>query len=397
MKKKQYIYINNDVTKNRCCYLFLFQQRKLHWFFKTSKEYEIIPDSKNANYIIIISCVVAGKFKKKTIELIKKYSNSLPQTKIICYGCFSHLEKEVSIMKKEIPNINFIDNDNLNDFNRIFNSPYLPQFSEVVEDSTVNFENDFDPKKGWITIGHGCLWNCFYCNHKITKKLKSKPIGLIKFELKKRLSEGVDHFRFIWDDLWSYGYDFNEKIDFLDLLSQLIETNPDFTFSMWPIYPKILLDKKEEVKEIIKSWRATELFVAIEHTSDIMLKKMNRYYDIEALLRLAKELKIEFPNIKISTHILYWFPWETRDEFKKIFRVMEYFDQVQFFEMWYNEYLRMNVKNIKEDPKEIEFKKKTIIEYYKNRKWYFTHFDNRIIVLKNDFSLDESSINYHTF
>lgn len=396
MRKKK-IYINNDVTKNRCCYLFLFQQRKIHWFFKASKNYEITTNIDDANYIIVISCVVAGKFKKMTIQRLSEYSEKHPEKIIICYGCFSHLEEEIAKINKIFPWVLFIDNDYINKFNDIFTDSCLPTFSKVIEDETAQFENNFDEKNGWITIGHWCLWNCYYCNHKLTKKLKSKPIGIIKYELKKRLTQWINHFRFISDDVASYGHDFNPKISFLDLLNELMQVDKKFSFSLWPIYPKILLNHTQEVIDMIESGRATELFVAIEHMSPNVLKKMNRYYDIEKLLEFIHELKVRFPEVKVSTHILYGFPGETKKDFIKIFKVMDYFDQVQFFEMWYNEYLRMNVKDVQENPKEIELKKKTIIQYYENKPGFFTHFDNRVVVLKNNPEITHETINYHTF
>ena len=81
---KKYIYINNDVTKDRPCYMFIFEQRKLHGFFEYSDNYEIIDNPEKADYIIVISCVVVQKFKKLTISLINEYSKNSEKT-IICY------------------------------------------------------------------------------------------------------------------------------------------------------------------------------------------------------------------------------------------------------------------------------------------------------------------------
>jgi len=60
---------------------------------------------------------------------------------------------------------------------------------------------------------------------------------------------------------------------------------------------------------------------------------MNRNHDIEALLTIVKEIKELYPHIKVSTHIIYGFDGETDQDFEKIFRVTDYFDQVQFFQI----------------------------------------------------------------
>jgi len=392
---KKYVYINNDVTKNRSCYLFLYQQRKLHGFFEESEIYEIINDDTQADFVVIISCVVVKKFKYKTIDLINKYAEN-SNTQVICYGCFSHLEEELLPYNK-VTNVHFVDNDDINKFNSIFTEKKLPMFEDVIESSKAVFENNADEKNSWITVWHWCLWDCNFCNHNLTKTLKSKPVNLIKFELKKRLSEWISHFRFIWDEVASYGYDFKEKVNFIELLQQLLKVDPDFTFSLWPIYPEMLIKHEEEIFELLSSWRVTEAFIAIEHISQLVLKRMNRHYDIEKVLTIVKRIKTTYPHIKTATHIMYGFDWETRDEFKKIFRVGHYFDQVQFNELSFTEYLQKKMPDYKHEPKEIQFRKQAILKYYKDREGFLAFFDHRIIVLRTEFKATPKELDALTF
>jgi tRNA A37 methylthiotransferase MiaB len=393
--KKKYIYINNDVTKDRPCYMFIFEQRKLHGFFEYSDKYEIIDDPDKADYIIVISCVVVQKFKKLTISLINDYSKDNKKT-VICYWCFSHLKDEVTKFDT-IQNVHFVDNDNTNKFNEIFVEKEFPMFEDVVESANVILKDSADEKNSWITIGHGCVWDCVFCNHKITKKHKSKPVNLIKFELKKRLSQWITHFRFTGDEVGSYGYDFKEKTNFIALLAELIKVDDTFTFSIGPMYPWILIKYEKEILELIESGRATELFIAIEHISPMILKKMNRHYDIEKVLSIIKNIKTLYPRVKASTHIMYWFDGETREEFKKIFRVGDYFDQVQFNELSFTEYLQKRIPDYNHEPKEIQFRKQAILRYYKEKEWFLAFFDHRIIVLKTWFAASPQELNALTF
>lgn len=388
------IYIDNQITKNRCCYLFLYQQRKLHSFFSQSKKFNITDNINGSNFIIVISCVAVPWTENKTREIIDDYLILYPKKKIICYWCFSNLE---DLTVDYWNRVFFVKNEDENLFNSIFIDSNLPIFSEVQEKFWIDFQNNFDKNYERINIWHWCIWNCYFCNHKLTKKLVSKPFNVIKKEILDRLSNWINHFRFIWDDVASYWYDFDKSINFIKLFNKILKINNDFTFSAWPIYPKLFLENKDEIIKLFESWRVTELFIAIEHISPTVLKKMNRNYDINKVLLLLKEIKKKFPWIKVCTHIIYWFPWETYADLKQLFWIMEYFDQVQMFKIWYNRYLRSNLGYFKENHLLLKIKNKILSSYFKEKKWLFVYEDHRIIIIKEKYWNWEKNINYSTF
>lgn len=391
MKK---IFIDNEITENRCCQTFLTQQRSLHSFFDNSKYYNFVDFPSDSDYIIVISCVVVPWAENKTKEILDKYILNFPNKKIICYWCFSEF---TDLLNPYEGVVEFIWNENWYKFNNIFSEWNLPNYNELIEKVWVDFKNNFDKKFERIIIWHWCLWNCYYCNHKLTSKLTSKPFNLIKLEILLRLNKWIKHFRFISHDVASYWFDFENKIHFIDLLKNILNVDKNFTFSAWPIYPRSFLDNKDEILDLFSTWRITELFVAIEHLSPKVLRLMNRNYDINSVIEFVKEIKFRFPNIKICTHIIYWYPWETYEDLKEIFPIMDYFDQVQMFKIGYNRYLIQNTPWFFDDTLWLKIKNKLLVKYFKNKKWIVLYEDHRIILMKEKYWTWEENINYYTF
>ena len=388
------IFIDNEITENRCCQTFLTQQRSLHSFFDSSDYYKFVDDAISSDYIIVISCVVVPWAENKTKELLDKYLKNYPNKKIICYWCFTTF---IDLVNPYEWQIEFIWNEDWYKFNQIFYKWNLPDYNFVIEKIWIDFKNNFDKNYERIIIWHWCIWNCYYCNHKLTSKLHSKTFNLIKLEVLLRLKRWIKHFRFISHDIASYWYDFNEKVHFIDLLNNILWINSSFTFSAGPIYPRAFLDNKDKIIELFSTWRVTELFVAIEHMSPKVLKLMNRNYDINLVIDFVKIIKTRFPNIKICTHIIYWYPWETLDDLKSIFPIMDYFDQVQMFKIWYNRYLIQNTPWFVDDTIWLKVKNKLLVKYFKGKKWIILYEDHRIILMKEQYWTWEENINYYTF
>lgn len=388
------IFIDNEITENRCCQTFLTQQRSLYAFFCNNDFYKLVDDVKNSEYIIIISCVVVPRSENKTKEILDKYIINYPEKKIICYWCFFYL-KDLLVSYQWL--VEFIWNEDWKKFNQIFDQWNLPDYNNIIEKIWCDFKNNFDKNDQWIIIWHGCIRNCHYCNHKLTNILYSKNFNQIKLEILLRLNKWIHHFRFISHDIASYGYDLDNKISYIELLNNILNIHPHFTFSAWPIYPSSFLKYRLEILNLFATKRVTELFIAIEHLSPRVLKIMNRNYDIHLVIDFVKEIKEKFPDIKISTHIIYWYPGETYDDFKKIFPIMNYFDQVQMFKIWYNRYLIKNTPWFKDDSLWLKIKSKLIIAYFKKQKWIVVYEDHRIILIKEKYWTWKENINYSTF
>jgi len=391
--KKIKIYIDSTIAIWRACYVFSFQYRKISAFFKDSHIYEISQKIYDSDYIIILSCVISSQFYNKSINDINNYSFKYPDKKIISYGCYTKFSEA-----NDTDQIFYISHENTNKFNKIFNlDKKLPIFTNV-DDIAIENEEEYylDKKNEQIVVWHGCTWDCSYCNHKYTKKLSSFSTEYILRNIELRIKKGINHFRITSDDVTSYWLDKNDGINYIELVKNILEKFPNITISLWPLFPNFL-NKFDELYEILETWRVLELFIAIEHLSNKILKNMNRHYNANEVLTNVWKIKTNFPNIKISTHIIYWFIWEDLNEFKKIFIITNYFDQVQFFKLSKSKRLEEKLwKNVKID-KFLNLKEKILIKFYESRKGYKLFTNHRLVVIKENFISNKDDLNEWTF
>jgi hypothetical protein len=71
--------------------------------------------------------------------------------------------------------------------------------------------------------------------------------------------------------------------------------------------------------------------VPLQSMSPRILKLMNRCYDIPAVLKIVRAIRLINPVMCVRTHIIYCFPSETRREFELSFNLTEYFNEVSYF------------------------------------------------------------------
>jgi tRNA A37 methylthiotransferase MiaB len=71
--------------------------------------------------------------------------------------------------------------------------------------------------------------------------------------------------------------------------------------------------------------------VPVQATSRRIIGLMNRRYDPERVMEVARELKSRFPALYLETHVIFGFPGETREEFRETLRLADVFDAVIYF------------------------------------------------------------------
>jgi len=72
-----------------------------------------------------------------------------------------------------------------------------------------------------------------------------------------------------------------------------------------------LIDVMAENPKIAKAFH-----LPIQSGSDVMLKRMNRHYDMERYMHLVRYMREKMPDIAITTDIIVGFPGETEEDFE---------------------------------------------------------------------------------
>ena len=75
----------------------------------------------------------------------------------------------------------------------------------------------------------------------------------------------------------------------------------------------------------------SDMCIPLQSCSPAVLKVMNRRYDVKRVLEVVASIRKANPRVRMTTHIIYGFPGETRRQFASSFALIRYFDEIRYF------------------------------------------------------------------
>jgi tRNA-2-methylthio-N6-dimethylallyladenosine synthase len=182
------------------------------------------------------------------------------------------------------------------------------------------------PVTGMVTITEGCSNYCTYCIVPYARgPMRSRPKDLILAEVEKLCAAGYQEVLLLGQNVNSYGTDRPSCGDFARLLMDVAHTGirrVRFTTS----HPK---DMPESALRVIQREGNVchHLHMACQSGSNSVLRAMNRGYDRNHYLSIARMARDMVPDLNITTDVIVGFPGETGDDFLATLDLME---QVRF-------------------------------------------------------------------
>jgi ribosomal protein S12 methylthiotransferase len=167
----------------------------------------------------------------------------------------------------------------------------------------------------YVKIAEGCNRSCAYCSIPlITGQYQSRTIEDVETEVRALVKQGVKEFQLIAQDLTYYGKDIYGQYN----LAELVERLSDIAGVEWlrlhyayPVnFPMDLLRVMRERNNV-----CNYLDIALQHSSNAMLKAMRRNTTREEMTDLLRTIRAEVPNIFLRTTMMVGFPGETEEDF----------------------------------------------------------------------------------
>ena len=281
----------------------------------TANGYIVAHDSPQTDgeIVVINTCGFIDDAKEESVNTILEYAEAKKQRKIkklFVMGCLS--ERYLQELSKEIPEVDR--------FYGKFNWKLLiadlgkSWHDELSLDRVITTPKHY----AYLKIAEGCNRTCSYCSIPIiTGKYQSRSIKDIKEETKKLAGQGVREFQIIAQDLTYYGLDLYKKL----CLPELVENISDIPGVDWirlhyaypAHFPKDLLRVMRERKNVCKY-----LDIALQHSSDKMLKIMRRNITQAETVELLQQIREEVPGIHLRTTMMIGHPGETEDDFQDL-------------------------------------------------------------------------------
>ena len=280
---------------------------------------EVTLDPSEADIAIVNTCSFIGPAKEESINTIldlAEYKKSGRLKKLIVAGCL--VERYKDEIRKELPEIDEIAS--VKDYVRRL-------------DSQMKRVESGERYTRYLKIAEGCDKYCSYCIiPRLRGHFRSIPMEAVLEEARELVKDGAKELILVAQETTLYGTDLYGKKSLHLLLRALSEIEGLVWIRVLYCYPEeIELPLMEELRDNPKVCHYLDL--PIQHSSDRILKAMNRKTRREELKEKIALLRREIPDICLRTTLITGFPGETEEDFQDVLSFIseERFDRLGVF------------------------------------------------------------------
>ncbi len=282
------------------------------------KDYELTDDELNSDIIVVNSCTVTNGADSSVRNYISSMHRKNPDAKVVLAGCGSHSKGESLFEDKKVFGvIGHSEKENINAV--LKNEEPFYQIGDLEHIDSTIVEEFVGKSRAFIKIQEGCDFRCSYCIiPSVRGDARSHKEETILEQINKLAANGFGEFILTGTNVGSYGRDHNTSMaKLLKKMSMIRGVRRIRIGSMEPIQ----ID--DEFMELLKEpWMAKHLHIALQHTSDKMLKLMNRRNEYKTDLELFR--KIADQGYALGTDYIVGHPGEDEKEWAEaISRVKE--------------------------------------------------------------------------
>lgn len=289
----------------------------------------IVDTPEDADVIVVNTCGFIEDAKKESIDEIFDMAEFKAQgKKLIVSGCL--VQRYSEELFKEIPEADgFIG---VNDYEKL--PELLDQFEKdgarfrsVDEMRPDAFEHETtfrkikgNPYTAALRIAEGCDNHCTYCIiPAIRGKYRSRTMESIVEEAQHLADSGCKELSIIAQDTSYYGKDLYGEPMLAELLRRLCKVDGIEWIRLLYCYEENITD--ELIQTMAEEPKICHYIdVPLQHSSDRVLKEMNRRSTEASIRDTIQRLKTAMPDICIRTTMIVGFPGETDEDFENLMR-----------------------------------------------------------------------------
>lgn len=294
---------------------------------------QIIENVEDADIVIVNTCAFILPAKQEAIENIiemEALKKAGKIEKLIITGCLP--ARHMRDVKQEFASADAILplSENKNIVNVVENlygvksSKISTSFDRILTSS---------PSYAYLKIADGCNNVCSFCTiPRIRGKYKSERMDDLVEEAKLLAKRGVQELILVAQDTTRYGIDLYGKPMLVELCEKLIKIKEIKWIRIHYAYPE-MVDKKllDFIKNQPKMCKYID--IPLQHIDNDLLISMRRKHDEEFTRNLIKDIRKNYPEIKIRSTFIVGYPGETCKKFKKLVSFLKeaQLDYVGFF------------------------------------------------------------------
>ncbi len=282
------------------------------------KDFELTMNEDDADVIMVNSCTVTNGADSSVRAYINGRSRKNPNAKVILAGCGSHSKGESLFADKKVFGvIGHSEKEKINDILKFNDTPFY-QIGDLKHIDSTIVEEFIGKSRAFIKIQEGCDFRCSYCIiPSVRGNARSHKEEDILLQIQKLASNGFGEFILTGTNVGSYGK--SQSSSMAKLLKKMSMIRGVRRIRIGSLEP-IQID--DEFKELLtEPWMAKHLHIALQHTSDKMLKLMNRRNEFHTDIELLEEIANK--GYGIGTDYIVGHPGEDEKEWKEAIERVE--------------------------------------------------------------------------
>ena len=275
---------------------------------------------KEANIVIINTCIVTNPAENRSIKLIKKAANT--GARVIVTGCLAAMQKTSLETRPEVDKVfGNHEGELLRDY--LLSLDLLTK-RKLKSECPTSFETGTKNKRSrpFVNIQNGCDNHCTYCIVRVARgKSKSIPLASIIEQIQRYEQNGFGEVVLTGIHIGAYGRDRFHKSghptpsSMTDLLQELINSSSTIQFRLGSIDPPEVTD--ELINLLSHPRMCRHLHIPIQSTSTQILKRMGRSYTFRHVDNLFSRLHKQLEGLCIGMDLITGFPGETQALFEQ--------------------------------------------------------------------------------
>ena len=289
--------------------------------------HQVVDSPDAADVIVVNTCGFINDAKTESIERIFDLAAYKEEgKKLVVSGCLS--ERYAAELYEEMPEVDLFIG--VNEYQQ------LPELLAGLEERRVVKSGcaptlveklprklDENPYTATLKIAEGCNNICAYCViPQIRGPFRSKKEEDVLAEAEELAKAGCKELILIAQDTTYYGMDLYGEMRLAKLLKKLCRVEGIEWIRLMYCYEDRITDELIQVmaeEEKICHY----LDIPIQHSSDSVLKAMNRRSTTESIKNTMARLKAAMPDIHVRTTLIVGFPGETEDDYEQLIDFVE--------------------------------------------------------------------------
>jgi threonylcarbamoyladenosine tRNA methylthiotransferase MtaB len=303
------------------------------------KGYQVVDFKEPADVVVVNTCTVTENGDADTRKIVNKINRKNPRVQIALVGCQAQIQREKLL---DMPNVNWVVGNsckmelaNLLSENFHINTPQvitpaIPRSSFKISTTGIDKKHT----RANLKVQDGCDFFCSFCIIPFARgRARSREFDDILKDARALLAAGHREIVITGINVGTYQY---QNKNFVDVLLRLVELEGLDRLRISSIEPTTV--SPEVIELAAENEKICKYFhIPLQSGSNVILKSMNRKYNIEEYCEFLYLISEKNPGICLGTDVIVGFPGENDEHFEQTYHLLENLPFAYFHVFSYSE------------------------------------------------------------